>query len=157
MATSGKITIRYNDYDGERSTAQATVAALTAANLDAQEAAFLSFRDALAAITLGVRVGYSHIKDEQTVAPDTKASDPFAQREAKWLVRYTDGVASPPTNHRMEIPCPDLQYLDTNNRGFADLTDPAVASFVSAFEAFILSPAGNAVTVDSIQHIGANL
>lgn len=157
MATTGNFSIRYTDYDAEPSTASGACAVLTAVNFDAQAAAYLSFRDALAAITKGLRVGYSHGLDEQTLAAKTAASDPLAQREIKWLVRYTDGVVDPSKTHRMEIPGADLTFLDPNNRGYADLDDADVAAFVSAFEAFVLSPAGNAVTVDSIQFIGANL
>lgn len=147
--------VSYNDYDSERSTVQFDGVTITAANFDAQYAALTSLIDAMAAITLGVKVKQTFGNEYQILANDTPAADVNAQREHKWLVRYRDAVAL--KDYRMEIPCPDLTLLDANNRGYADLDDADIAAFVSAFEAYQRSEGGNAVTVLSIQHVGRNI
>jgi hypothetical protein len=147
--------IPFNDYNAERSTVTVRATELTAANFDAQYSAFIQFYDAIVGITLGLRIGAKFGNDIPIVAGDTPASDPNAQRERKWLVRYSDATAM--KNYTMELPCADLSYLDPNNREYADMTDLDVAAFVTAFEAFVISPDGNTVTVDSIQHVGRNL
>ena len=152
---NGHHIVPINDYNSERSTVTVRGVELTAANFDAQYTAFVQFYDALLGITLGLRVGSKFGNDIPIVAADTPASDPNAQRERKWLVRYSDATAM--KNYKMEIPCADLSYLDPNNREYADLTDLDVAAFVTAFEAFVRSPDGNTVTIDSIQHVGRNL
>lgn len=153
MAYLGKATIQYNDYDAERSTVQVNSAAVTAANHDAQVAALTSFVDAIAGITLGLKVGQGYGNFDQILDGQTKASNAFAQRESKWLVRYHDANQG----WKLEIPCADLQFLDVNNRGYLDLDGTEGAAFKSAFEAFVLSPDGLATTVDSVQHVGRNI
>lgn len=152
---SGRHAIQFNDYNSERSTVQVNATTLTAANFDAQYAAFVSFYDAIVAITEGLRVGANFGNAYPIVAANTPASSPNAQRERKWLVRYRDGTAL--KDYQMELPCADLTFLDPNNREYADMSDTDVAAFVTAFEAFVISPDGNAVTVQSIQHVGRNL
>jgi len=147
--------MRISDYGAERSTVTMRGAILTAANFDAQAAAALSLRDAIADITIGLLTGFDFGNRYEIVSPKTQASDPFAQREAKWRVRFMGSDASGP--HRLEIPCPDLQFLDVNNRGFLDLTSTEGAAFVSAFEAWYVLEGGATVTVLSVEHIGKNL
>jgi len=147
--------IPFNDYNGERSTVTVRGVELTAANFDAQYSALIQFYDAIVGITEGLRVGAKFGNDIQIVDNRTPASSPNAQRERKWLVRYTDGTAMKP--YSMELPCADLTFLDPNNREYADMSDLDVAAFVAIFESFVRSPDGNAVTVDSIQHVGRNL
>jgi len=156
MATQGRSTIRYNDYGGEGSTVSLRSEELTAVNFDAEGSKFLAFRDALAAITLGLRISYTHGNREETLAPGSEAASPLAQREAKWLVRYHSATGT--DQYRMEIPCADLTLLDSNNKGFAEMGDAGVVdAFVSAFESFVLAEGGGAVVVDSIQHVGRNV
>lgn len=150
----GQLTVRYNDYDAERSTVSLRSTLLTAGNFDAQNTAAISLRDAIAAIALGLRVSFDHANRYETVAPGTQASDADAQRETKWLVRYQDADGI----YRVEIPCPDRSVLDPNNRGYANIGDGGpVDAFVSAFEAFVLGPSGGAVTVLDIKHVGRNI
>lgn len=155
MPTSGHSTMRVNDYDSEASTLQFRGVTVTAANFDAQFAALTSLIDAIGNITLGLKISQTFGNATQVLAPSTPSAYPAAQREKKWLVRYTDGVAM--KNYRMEIPCADLSLLDENNRAYADMDDASIAAFVSAFEAFHRSEGGNPVTVESIQFVGRNV
>lgn len=152
----GKALISVNDYDPERSTVTVKSAELTAANFDAQVAAFTSFRDALAGITEGLMVSHELGIRNEIVGPKTPASAKTAQRERKWLVRYHAATGGDPFT--MELPCADLAALDPNNRGFAEIGDGGVVdAFVSAFEAFVKTESGGNVLVDSIAHVGRNV
>lgn len=145
--------VRYNDYDGERSTASFNSELKTAVNFDAQDALELALRTALEGVTLGLRVGFLSGNDYQTVSPKTESSNPLAQREGKWLCEY--GNAN--NRHRMEIPCADLTTLDPDNRGYMLLSSGAGASFKTAFEGYVLDVDGNAVTLFSAKFIGKNI
>lgn len=155
MAYVGRNVVTFNDYDAEPSTVSCYSTAVTAANHDAQVAALTSFIDAIVGITLGLKVRQQYGNVDQILAASSMATDPFAQREAKWLVRYKRPTGT--DTLRMEIPCADLQFLDENNRGFLDLDGTEGAAFVSAFEAFVKDDGGNAVEVISVQHIGVNI
>jgi len=156
MALSGMSNIRYNDYGGEGSTVKLRSEELTAVNFDAEGSKFLALRDAIAGITIGLRVSFVHGNREETLPATSEAASPLAQREAKWLVRYH--AATGTDNYRMEIPCADLDQLDPNNKGFAEIGDGGVVdAFVSAFESYVLSADGGAVVVDSIAHVGRNV
>lgn len=148
-----KLVCTYKDYGipGELSTVVFTGVDLTNLNIVAESAAADALRLAAEAITLG------GIQKRALVAweNDTRVepSDPFAQREMKWLVKYTDDVTS--QKYQLEMPCADLQYLDPNNSDKALMTAGPVAAFVSAFEAFQKSPGdGNPVTVNEILFVG---
>lgn len=145
--------IRYNDYDGERSTVTINSALRSAANWDAQEALALALRDAIAGITRGLRVGFDTGNRYQTVNPGTKASDPLAQREGKWIVRFGNSN----NKYRLEIPCPDLTKLDVDNRGYLDLDGTEGSAFRSGFEAYVVDEEGNAITIDTVKFVGRNI
>ena len=147
---------RWNDYGSEGSTTTFKGPALTALNFDAQNTAVTALVDAVAGITLGLRVRYAVGNEFQTVSNATPAADANAQRERKWLIYYTDGIAM--KTYQMELPCANLAHLDPNNREAANIGDAGpVDAFIAAFEAYHLSPDGNAVTVDKIVHVGRNL
>lgn len=79
-------------------------------------------------------------------------TDPQAQREKKWLVRYQDT-----TNfaiYRVEIPGADLSIGLIPGTDLLDLTGTEAAAFVSAFEALAQSPEGHSVNVLDITYVG---
>lgn len=155
MAYLGKSTITYNDYGAESSSVTVYSDAITAANHDAQVAALTSLVDAIAGITLGLKIRQEYANFDQILSSQSEASDAFAQRETKWLVRYKRPTGT--KVHKMELPCADLQFLDTNNKGYLDLSSTEGAAFVSAFEAFAKDPDGNTIEVISVQHVGRNI
>jgi hypothetical protein len=151
-----KATIRYNDYTPERSTVQVTGTTLSAANFDAQSSGIIALMDAIAGITIGLRVGYDFGNTFEIVGAGTPAENEYAQREAKWLVKYHEVTGG--AKRSVEIPCPDLSKLDPNARGKAEIGDGAeVDAFVSAFEAFVKTDSGGNVVVDEIVHVGRNI
>lgn len=144
------------DYDGEVGSFRVNVAVLSAANFDAQAALRSSFTVALANIVGGnsdhFAIGNTYPGLEQGQPSD----DPLDQRELKWLVQYHDTTTN--KKYRCELPCADLSQLDPDDRKNANIGDAgAVDGFITAFEAYVLSEAGNAVEVDEITLVGRNL
>lgn len=142
----------YRDYGtkGEKSSFEITVVDLTAANVAAQVALLITLWNAIDAMLLG------NIASRQytllRVAPDdTAVTNPLAQRENKWLVRYHDTSGRKFT---VELPTADVSLLDTGTE-FLDLAGTEAAAFVSAFQAVAKSPTDQStVLVDSIQFVG---
>lgn len=81
-------------------------------------------------------------------------TDPFAQREIKWLVRYHDATDST-VIRRLEIPTANAGLLGTDGE-FMNLAGTEGAAFKTAFEANVKIGA-NAVVLDSVQLVGRNL
>lgn len=153
----GKLVLTYRDYGTppERSTAQFVGADLTGATFDAQVTLQNTLRDATNAITLGELTNVSRVAVESP-QPGADPASPFAQRELKWLIRYSDTVTG--KKGTLEIPCADLAKLDPNSQDKALMTDTDVAAWVAAFEAYALSPSGIAgqTQVDEIVFVGRN-
>jgi hypothetical protein len=150
----GQYTVDWKDYDGEPTSTTFPVAALTAANFDAQEVLRAALQSALDAILLGQIQQYeqANLIVDSVSAPD----DPLAQRELAIRVNYVDGTALKP--HRTEIPCPDLTNLDSNARAYFAIGDgDVIDAWVTKFEAYALSEDGNAVEVQNMILKGRNL
>lgn len=155
-----KLILTYRDYNEpevETSTSVFTGSDLTAANFDAEAALMTALKNAVEDLSNGTL-----IKDERvavvTPYPKDRPATAYAQRENKWLVRYKDTVTG--DTNRMELPCADLSLLTGVDSGdYLDLTDTEPAAFVTAFEAYQLSPGtgtrGN-TEVMSIQFVGRN-
>jgi len=153
MPTTGFTSLSYADYNNEISTVRVHAAETTAANHDAEHIARVALADAIAGITLGLRIKMSYGNDIKTVLGP--ADDDEAQREKKWLVSYHDGVTL--KRYNVEIPCADTAQLDPQDRANAHIGDAGVVdAFVSAFEAFAVTPDGNTPIVDEITFVGRN-
>lgn len=153
MASGYDVTIR--DYGKEVSTAGFRGVTLDAANMVAQAALMATLLTAVGNITIG-QVAKTKVVANSTLVSQAAASDPNAQRERKWLVRYEDQTTHGLYN--VEIPTADLSGTHLQaGQDTADLTDADMAAFVSAFEAFQRSPDGNAVTVIEILHVGRTI
>ena len=77
-----------------------------------------------------------------------------AQREDKWSIKYRDTVNNRP--YYRQIPCANRQLLSGGTE-YLDLANATVQTFVTSYEANILSPYGNPVEVISIKYVGAAL
>lgn len=153
MALRGVYNQTRIDYNGEKSTVRFKVPVISAANFAAQEALRAAFGTSIAGICGGVFNKYQWMNED--FLSEDKATDPLDQREIKWLVSYGDDVTG--QRYTLELPCADLTKLDPNDRAHANIGDAAeVDAFVAAFEAFALSPDGNAVTVQEITFVGRN-
>lgn len=154
MAVEGRFSGTRKDYDGESSSYGFRTAVLTAANFDAQH----TLKVALAAAITGICGGIKQSDSEMNVdvVSNQPSDEPTDQRENKWLVQYHE-TATPTATFKLELPCAKLAELDPNDRKHAHIGDAGVVdAFVTAFEAYALSPNGAAVTVDEITFVGRN-
>jgi hypothetical protein len=111
--------------------------------------------NALGGVIIGTRSTFFLVTEAQKDAgSQALPADQFAQRETKWLASYTDDVTG--TLHRLELPCADLD-IAVGGTQLANLETGAGATFKAAWDASILSPAGNASTLNSMRHVGRNL
>jgi len=144
------------DYSNERSNTTVHVGPITALTIAGFLTDFGALRTAIEAITLGVVSQESWVGDS-TVLSNTPPTDAEAQREKKWLVRYTGDTTD--KVFTLEIATAELgggHLLPMSD--FADLTETDMAAFVTAFEDIARSPDDDAetVTVQSIQFVGRN-
>lgn len=154
MALEGRFSASRKDYDGESSSYGVRVAAITAANFDAQHTLRVALTGAISNICGGTV--QQNTEANVDVISNQPSNDPLDQRENKWLVTYHE-TANPLVFYRLELPCADLTKLDPDDRKHAHIGDAGdVDGFVTAFEAYALSPNGNAVTVDEITFVGRN-
>lgn len=111
---------------------------------------------ALNAVTLG------NLFQQRVVASTTKYTNAIpttGNRELKVLVRYQDDVTL--KVHSFEIPMPDeSKFPFVAGSDFVDINDTSIVEFttlLAAINSDFLSPAGNAVTVISMERVGRNL
>lgn len=165
-----RLTVGFLDFSDESSNASVHVGTITAVNLAAVLVDIAAFIAAIDAITLGT------IRDDTLVAYSTNRSsippvDANAQRERKWLVRYTDVTPffDDPINaipnagfgkiFTMAIPTAALGLVGVMipNTDLADLTVAPMPAFVTAFEELARSPYGGLVQILDISAVGRNL
>lgn len=148
-----RATMALRDYSNEITTTTVNGVALTSANFDAQVTAWTALRAAIQGLTLGVasQQSLSNFVPLSGATP----SDPFAQREVKWLVNYHDTTTN--KKYQTEIGTADLgdDHL-VPGTDMADLSNADWVAFITAFEAFVRSPdnIANAVEVDSAYFVG---
>lgn len=150
------LSVTYNDYGAEASNVKLNMATITAANFDQTLLDAASLYDAIAGVTLGIRVKHTLGNVYQILPTKYPAADDAAQRELKWKVNCLDATAMKPV--WFTLPCADTSKLDPNNRGFANIGDAGpVDALVSAIESLVLSADGNSLTVESIELVGRNV
>lgn len=143
------------DASSETSTTTVNSLALSAANFDARETLRVALGTAINNLSIGVlsKQTVTDIRDESAVIP----SNPYAQREMKWLVTYQGSVSG--KKFQMEIAAPNLTDNLQPNSDEADLTSTDWAAFITAFEAYAIAPdtTSEAVTVLSARLVGRNI
>lgn len=152
MASQAEFT--YQDYSRETSRVKFNVQQMTAANFDAT----ITLINTLSTAILGVQVENA-LQTKRVVAQNNlisraPASTKPAQREVKWVVTCEDDTLH--TLSRHEIPLADTQWV-TANTDFMDLSAGVGLTLKNAIEAAVLSPAGNSVSVASIQLVGRSV
>lgn len=151
------LTASYKDRPGQRSSVRFQVRSIDAANIDAVQTEFSALRTAIDGISLANLNQYEIVADRVFVS-DGNASDMAARRELKLLVTYEDDVTHKSYNH--EIPAPDVTLSalwSTSDPEQPDYTHANWTAFATAFEATVVSPDGNAVTIREARIVGRNL
>lgn len=150
----GFYTRKLKDYDGENTTMRVYAADLNAGNIAAELVLQANFGTAINGITTGSlqKITYGNQTDALSAAP----TDPWSQRELKWRVDYRDTVTG--ALHHVSIGTADATKLDPNNRDVAYIGDGAeVDQFVTDWEAYVLSEAGNPTEILRIPIVGRNI
>lgn len=154
MPTIGKLSLTMRDYGGEDGSFYVYAPEITAANFAAQETLRNAFLAAVAAMTTGSEVRRS-FGNLVTDASPSNAPTVYDQRENKWRIDYVDDSTG--KAYHFTLPCADLLLLDPNDRAHAEIGDAGdVDGFVAATEAYVLSEAGNSITVREITFVGRN-
>lgn len=137
----------YTYKDASRETSSFTVNRAASADSTAHNA----FATAVATIANGELV----TRRDTSATKISNARSGSGNREDKWLVIFNDAVTL--AEYSTEIPCRDttLAMIADSDRAALD-TEPW-AAFVTAFQAYVLSPDGNAVEVIEIRLVGRNL
>jgi len=153
MPTSNLFTI--NDYSNEKSSFGVTSITANAGNLAAQQTLAATLAGAVDDLTIGELVK----QQMSLIILDTPAipTDPYAQREMKWLVSYVGDASG--KIFQVEIAAPDITDNVVPNTDQADLTSTDWAAFVAAFEAYVRSPDNGTetVTVLKAKLVGRNI
>jgi len=148
-------TMTVTDASQENSSFGFESAALTAGNIAAQATAAGTLEAATEALTIG---NISKNQVAQILLDDPGVpSNPYAQRELKWLVQY-QAVTSGKL-YSLEIPAPDLTDNLVPGTDVADLTSTDWAAWVTAFVSYA-KPADDltdAVVVLGARLVGRNL
>lgn len=148
-------TIQITDYSNEKSSFGVTSVTANAGNLAAQQTLAAALVGAVDDLTIG------ELTKQQMalIILDAPAipTDPYAQREMKWLVQYQGDDSG--KLFSIEIAAPDITDNVVPNTDVADLTSDDWAAFVTAFEAYVKSPDNGteAVTVIGARLVGRNI
>lgn len=115
---------------------------------------FGALKTAMQDLSLGTMVGDSWTGD-RTIYTGAAPTDVNAQRERKWRVDYEDTVNF--GKHQFEIPVALVEGQLVSNTDLANIETTEWVAFITAFEAMVKSPDGNAVNVLGARLVGRNL
>lgn len=144
----------FRDYSNEPSTFRVPITTLPPSGFVAELTLIDTLEAAVNAVTMGGQQK-EEIVAQVGVISAVLPTDPNAQREKKWLVRYHDAVTN--SKFQSEIPIADLSHLAPMS-DFMDTTDVVFTDLKAAWEAIVRSPDDNNLTVlDSLQFVGRRL
>jgi hypothetical protein len=147
--------IQITDYSNEKSSFGFTSVTVNAGNYTAQSGAAVAVSDAVANLSIGV-VSKQQLGELLIDAPGI-ATNPYAQREMKWLVQYQ--AATSGKIFTVEIAAPDVTDNVVANTDVADLGSTDWIAMLSAWAAFVKSPDNGteATAIIGAKLVGRNL
>lgn len=155
MATenAGRFRLSLGDFDSQKRQLSFDTAVITAANHDAKKTLHDALVTSIMDVTLGTLDFEEFVADREQIRPFVRATNSVAQVNIEWVVTYEDDVTL--TQYNTRIPTADLEdetllIVGTNEW---DPADAKWVTFVTDFEALVLSPAGNAVTVVKVVYL----
>jgi len=153
MATGNQFQI--TDYSNEKSSFNVTSITANAGNLAAQQTAAAALAAAVDDLTIGELT--KQIMNLAIVDTPAIPTNPYAQREMKWLVQYQGDSSG--KLFSIEIAAPDITDNVVVNSDVADLASTDWAAFVTAFESYVRSPDNGTetVTVVAARLVGRNI
>ena len=150
------LTLTFVDYSKEKSTTRVNTLQFV------DGVTYSTARNLLIAGIEDLTLGTVAQRTESLVTRESNSfpTDPAAQREEKWLVRYEDDVTK--EIYTFTIPCADKTAVNfVTNTDFVEITAPNATPdtvvTVGLIEAFVASPAGNEINVLDIKYVGRNL
>lgn len=141
MPHYGTVTVR--DYGDETSTTKINFGAVTAVSIGGLLTQWGNWRTALGNIILGY-LGKETLVMDSTVLSNESPPETQAQVELKWLFTYEGDTSK--KKYRFEIPTADTDLLIPGT-DMIDMTDTAVATFVTATETLGRSPDSDTETI----------
>lgn len=138
------------DYDRQRRQYSYPTVIITAANHDAKKTEHDAFIAAVADVTLGNLDFEEFVADREEIRPLISATSTAAQVSIEWIVTDVDDVTGAIRNVR--IPTADITdaLLLAAGSNLWDPTETQWTTFVTAFEAYVLSEDGNACSVSQV-------
>lgn len=163
----GRLSFSLLDYSGERGRTSIATGEVTAVSLPGLLTEVGALRSAIDGITLGT-VASESLSVFDTALSSIPPTDPHAQVERAWLVRYVDNLPffDDPVNaipnegfqqiFTVTIPTADIAAANRLVAGtdMASLAETGMAAFVTAFENTARSPYGGTVEILEIRHVG---
>ena len=155
MATenAGRFRMSLGDFDSQKRQFSFDTAVVTAANHDAQKSDHDDLVAAIMDVTLGTLDFEEFVADREQIRPFVRAAAMTAQVNIECVVTYEDDTTL--NQHNVRVPTVDLEddTLWTAGTNEWDPTDAKWVTFIAAFEAHILSPLGNAVSVIKVVYL----
>lgn len=151
------------DYSNEKSNVRLYNGAITSVNIAAFLTEFGQMRDAIDLITSGTIHKEAWIGDE-TLLSNTLPTNPFSQRELKWLVQYRDTTSN--NLYTITLPTADPSGVDGGGdprlvpgTDLANTANADIAAFITRFNSFARSPEADdhLVAVTEIRLVGRNI
>lgn len=141
-----KATIRWRDYSGEYSSTAFNLDDPSGATYDwaALEGALDAVGDAMEAVTFCTR-GKESIAAQVTLGSDAYPTDEEAQRELALRIFYQDDVTG--KKYHVSLPGPQLPLMVSLGFDVVSWSGAEMIALETAFEANVLSPDGNAVSI----------
>jgi hypothetical protein len=149
---AGFFTILMQDRDDDNRQFTLPATQITAANHDAQYAlaqALVAGIEGISRLTTK-QWDFGARRTETGTARPTQGS---AQVNIEWLVKYIEATTGTVSTVRIGGAYIDLGDVLVPGSNVADLAQTEMAAFVAAFEAYVLGPAGNAVTVQEVSFL----
>ena len=151
---AGLISFSFKDYSKELSTVRFALVAITAANLDSISTSITAFQTALIALQTENSLQSRRLVAENLFVARSPAASALSQRENKWLLTAEDTTLH--TIYRHEIPMANSALLADNSDQLKLSTGPG-ATFKSAYESLVRSPAGNESALLSAEYVGKRI
>ena len=146
----GELSMTTYDTDGKHSIQRVAVPVLTAGNIVATEVATTALEAATAALSNGFPAR-SNLGNANVAVPFALPTDPTCSIGTKLAVTYTDTVTG--KKFTTQLACADYSLGTYDSSGNLVLTSGAGATYKSAFEAIVVSDAGNAVTILRVRKV----
>lgn len=147
---TSRVTFTGKEHSGKATRTKLYLPDVSSANFDAISTDVDELQAAIDGVSLITFGGLKWAARDEPVGG--AAVDDAAQRELKWLVRYTDDV-NPIGNGNFEIGGADTSLLGSGTE-FMNLGAGAGLALKTAIEANAVSRLGNSITVTNVQLVG---